>query len=77
MCKMINVWHFLQAWLSIEQKPRIKMRCFQYIPNMVKGGWEKKKTLDEDEGWVNYSVDDLVYSNQNIRQMVSAWLRIL
>ena len=52
MCKMINVWHFLQAWLPIEQQTRIKMRCFQYIPNMVKGGWEKKKkkTLDVDEG---------------------------
>ena len=48
MCKMINVWHFLQAWLPIEQQTRIKMRCFQYIRNMVKGGG--KKTLDDDEG---------------------------
>ena len=78
MCKMINVWHFLQAWLPIEQQTRIKMRCFQYIRNMVKGGSEKKKkTFAEDEDWVNYKLDNLVYSNQKIRQMMSTWLRIL
>ena len=45
---------------------------------MVKGGSEKKKkTFAEDEDWVNYKLDNLVYSNQKIRQMMSTWLRIL
>ena len=57
----------LQAWLLIEQQTRIKMRCFQYIRNMVKGG-RKNKTFDEDEDWVNYKLDNLVYSNQKVRK---------
>ena len=57
MGKMINVRHFLQAWLPIEQQTRIKMGCFQYIRNMVKGAGKKKnKTFHEDEDWVNYLV---------------------
>ena len=58
----------LQAWLLIEQQTRIKMRCFQYIRNMVKGG--RKKTFDEDEDWVNYKLDNLVYSDQKVRKNV-------
>ena len=68
MCKMINVWHSFRPGYSLSNKRELKCAVFSTYGIWLKG--VEKKTFDEDEDWVNYKLDNLVYSDQKVRKNV-------